>query len=837
MKNFDFKKILPHVVAVFIFLIVSFFYCKPAFDGQVLQQSDISHWKGMAHDGELYAAKHGQPPLWNNTLFGGMPTFQIAYPSNNDLPYFISQTLLTLGLPIPASMFFAACLMFYFLAIVLGVNPWIGIMGAIGYAFSTYNPIIVGVGHNTKMWAIAYLPAALASLLLIFQKRYWIGAALSALFISILINMNHLQITYYFLIIAVLMSIAFAIHWIRHKEWAHLIKSFSFALVAGIIGAAVNAVMLLPNYSYQKATTRGQAPLEMTATKKISQNSGDAGLDWEYATRWSYGKMETITLMVPGFYGGGSSREIMENSAFVQTLSEKGVPEAQAYNIQAGSLYWGPQPGTSGPVYLGAIICFLFIAGLFFEKSIHRWWIVAAALLGILLSWGNNFEGFNRFLFEHLPFYNKFRAPSMALVIPQVVFPVMAMLGLNRMITEGNIAEKLSLFKKSIYACAAVMAIIAAVWITGDFSSQHKTPDASGKPVSVDQVLKNNFTQALGGNEVEASALITKLKEDRKSLAGSDILRSFLLIAAFGVVLFFTIQQRLKSIVAIAVALILCSFDMIGEANNYLNTARYLEPSENEKEFIPSAADLQIQQDKSDYRVLNLAQDVFNDAITAYHHRCVGGYHAAKLRIYQDLIENQIAKMNPAVLDMLNTKYVIQQGPGGQPVVMTRSTALGSAWLVRNIEFIDSYVAVMKSMDRFTPKDTAIVEKSFQSVIKEQPIYDSLARIALKQNDNDVVSYTFSANSPQFAVFSEIYYEDGWKAYIDGKEAPIVRVNYVLRGLSLPAGSHTIEFKFLPNSYLKGRQITAGSQYLLGLLLALGIFMEWFNRRKLSASV
>lgn len=843
MKNFDWKKLIPHIAAILIFLIVSYVYCKPAFEGMVLQQSDILHWKGMAHDGELYAAKHGQPPLWNKTLFGGMPTFQIGYAANNHVPWFFANTFFTLGLPIPASMFFVACLMFYFLAIVLRVNPWIGIAGAIGYAYSTYDPVIISVGHNTKMWTIAFMPAVLASLLLIYNKRYWIGAALTALFTSIMIDMNHLQITYYFMIIAVILTIGYSIKWLREKQAGHFIRAAIFAIISAGIGVAVNAVIMMPTYDYQKESIRGRAPLAMTdsAKSKITNE----GIDKDYAFNYSMAISEPLVLMVPGMFGGSSDNmEMPEDKSktleAVRGMTQQGQQFFQQYGFIRGTengdayvpMYWGgigngPNPGTSGPPYVGAIICFLAILSLFLVDGKYKWWAWTAIAAAVVMSWGHNFLALNSFLFDHLPFYNKFRAPSMIMVIPQLLLPMLAVLSVDKIINAENKEIVFTQFKKGLIATAAVLVLLLVLYFTFDFRSQAdrnviKQIKESGQP-QLDELVNTYY-----------NALV----EDRKSMMLGDIMRSFGFIAVVAGLLFFSIRKNISKYIVIGAIAVLVAIDIFPVDSKYLASVDYKEPSQNEGIFNPNPADQMILQDKSDFRVFNLSDPngPFNDAITCYHHRSVGGYHPAKLRIYQDLIENQIAKNNQAVLDMLNTKYIIQTGQNGQPQAFIRGSQLGSAWFVKHIQYEDGDVKVMKALDHFNPKDTAIVDRSFEKTINSQPVYDSAAKIELVLNDNDNVKYKSTSSTNQFAVFSEIYYNRGWKAYVDGKETPIIRVNYVLRGLSLPAGNHEIEFRFKPESYTSSYNITQYSQLLLVLMLVAGIFLEWRSYKKRTAA-
>ena len=822
MKQFQWKSLLPHAIAIGIFLVVAVIFCKPALEGKVLSQSDVSHWKGMAQDLFNYKATHGHYPLWNNNLFGGMPAYQIAMEAANPITpiYFHQLFMLFLGKPI--GFFFLLCIGFYFLSQVIGTKSWIGILGSIAYAYATYDPIIIAVGHDTKMQAMAYMPALLGALWLIYKKEYWWGAALTALFSFLLIAMNHLQVTYYFLIMAGIMTIAFMIQWIKQKEYKHLGISLAIALSMGALGVGPNIVSLATTSDYAKATMRGgSVMLDSTGTATKSK-----GLEIDYAFYYgSYGLAETYTFLVPGVYGGSSGGELDIHSNFAKKALERGIPEDQAAQI-AGYMptYWGPQPMTSGPVYLGAIICFLFILGMVYLKTWHRWWILAVCILAVMMSWGSNFMGFNSFLFNNLPLYNKFRAPSIILILPQLLFPLLGIMALQQLLfEEKNKAIALASLKKAVYITGAF--ILGAVLLYFSF-------DYAGK----DDQIKNMLTQMLGGNQEEANNFYNVLKEDRRSMFGSDLIRSIIFIAGAVALLWFAIQQKLKTIYALIAILVLSSADLFTVGKRYLSEKNF-EDAEvvNESQFAPTPIDQQILSDTSKPRVLNLTTDPYTDAITAYHHRSVGGYHPAKLSIYNDLIQFQLNKqpMNIGVLNMLNTRYFIVPNPqNGQPGLQVNPAALGHVWFVKGIQYEKDPGAVMKAMNQFSPADTAIVEEQYKTSIPFAPEYDSTANIAQVLNDNDLIRYRSNSTKNQFAVFSEIFYDRGWKATIDGKEAPIVKVNYVLRGLAIPAGNHEIVFEFKPASYYNSAKIAVITSAPIWILLVLAAFFSLRKKRE-----
>ncbi len=823
MKQFQWKSLLPHAIAVGIFLIIAVIFCKPALEGKVLSQTDVMHWKGMAQDLFNYKEKHGHYPLWNNNLFGGMPAYQIAMEAANPItPVYIHQLfMLFMGKPI--GYFFLLCIGFYFLSQVIGTKSWIGILGSIAYAYATYDPVILSAGHDTKMQAMGYMPALLGALWLIYKKEYWWGAALTALFGYLLIAMNHLQVTYYFLIMAGFMTIGFMVQWIKQKDYKHLGISLALALSMGLLSVGPNIVSLATTRDYANATMRGNAPA-LDSTGKVTVRKG---LATDYAFYYgSYGMAETYTFLVPGIYGGSSGGELGIHSNFAKRAIEKGIPEDQAASFAgAMSTYWGPQPMTSGPVYFGAIICFLFILGMVYLTTWHRWWILAVCVLAVVMSWGSNFLSFNTFLFNNLPLYNKFRAPSIILILPQVLFPLLGIMALQQFLfEEKNKAVAMAALKKSVYITGAFLLGAVLLYFSFDY-------------VGKDDSLKSYLTQLLGGNQEEANGFYNALKDDRRSLFGSDLLRSIGFIVAAVALLWLVVQQKIKTTYALIGILVLSSADLFTVGKRYLNERNFQEAEVvNEAQFAPTAIDRQILSDTTKPRVLNLTVDPYTDAMTAYHHRSVGGYHPAKLSSYNDLITFQLAKqpMNMAVLNMLNTRYVIvpDQQQNGQPSLQINPAALGHAWFVKGIQYEKDAGAAMKAMNRFSPADTAIVEEQYKKDIPFTPAYDSSATISQVINDNDIVRYRSNSTSNQFAVFSEIFYDRGWKATIDGKEVPIVKVNYVLRGLAIPAGNHEIVFEFKPASYYNSAKIAVISSAPIWLLLILAVFFSLRKKRE-----
>ncbi len=828
MKNFNWKKLKPHVIAIGIFLIVAIIYCKPVLQGKVLQQSDIIHWKGMAQNSFKYKETHGHFPLWSNSMFSGMPAYQIAMDSKNPIPLAYLHYLFTLFLPKPINFFFLLCVSFYFLSQVLRTDYRIGILGALAYAYSSYSSIIIAVGHETKVQTMGYIPALLAAIILVYQKRYYIGAALSTLFATLMITMNHPQIDYYFIIVAAFMTIAYLIKWIKQKEYKHIAVSFAILAVAAVIGVGANMVTLATTYDYSKATMRNSTLNLDTAT---NQQRTSSGLPIDYAFGWSYGQAETLSLLVANVYGGSSQGGVLTQDSHLAKLAiEKGVPEEQAAQFASSfPAYWGNQPFTSGPVYLGAVICFLFVLGIIYLKGFDKWWILPACVLAILMSWGKNFSAFNSFLFNYMPLYNKFRAPTMALVIPQLLFPFVAILSLQKLLyEEKDRAAALKKLKTAGYIMLGIFAIAAMLYS----SFTYKAND--------DSSTINYLTQLTQGNTDEANNFYRALLDDRRSLFGKDLLRSLFFAGAAFLFVWLMLKGKIKNVYALWALLLLSSIDVLAEGRRYLNDNSFQdEASYDETNFTASPADLEILKDTGYYRVLNLTKDVFNDALTSYFHNSVGGYHPAKLSVTEDLLNYQLRKqpMNLQVLNMLNTKYVINSGPQNQPVVQQNPGALGACWFVKAIQFVKDPAAEMKRLDNLNPKDTAVVEDAYKQSIPFMPVADSNANIRLMKNDNDIITYQSASKTNQFAVFSEIFYDRGWKAYIDNKETPIVRTDYTLRGLALPAGNHTIRFEFKPASYYNSETIAIIASALAWLIIGFGLFKNYKHKNRQLKSV
>jgi hypothetical protein len=803
-----FSRLLPYGVAILSFIVITFIFFSPMItDSKVIQQGDIVQFEGMAHEVKDFREKNHAEPLWTNSMFGGMPAFQISTAYKGNMMQYVNQ-LISLNFPEYSAYTFIACFSFFILLLVCRVNPWLAIVGGIAYGLSSYNLIIVEAGHNSKMHAISLAPFVFAGALLIWQRKYLLGTALSAAAFSLLIYANHVQIAYYSIISLIVFGVAQLVYTIVvEKDWKHFIISSLLLASTGLIGVASNLSMLWSTYEYGNATIRGKS--ELTSNKE-----SNGGLDRDYAYKWSLGKLEAFTLMIPNFNGGSSQYELSESSALAEKMQASGVPQAQVeqYRRQMPT-YWGDQPFTSGPVYLGAIMCFLFVLGLFIVEGPMRWWLGVATLLSVLLSFGHNLQWFSDLFFNFFPGYNKFRTVTMVLVIAQLTVPLLGVYALSKVLSEKIDKEKLI---NGLYISLGITAGLSLlIAILG--------PSLFSFTSAGDAELKGQFWEMA----------LPALREDRASLMRGDAFRSFLLIALTGGLIWAYVQDKLSKNLVIGGVGVLVLFDMAGVGKRFINENVFVENNQMNARFQKSPADEQILADQSlNYRVYNTTVNSFNDASTSYHHKSIGGYHAAKLRRYQELIDAHIAKGNMGVFDMLNTKYFIVQGQGGAPMAQQNPGACGNAWFVPAHKVVANADEELKSLDKIDPRQMAYVDKRFADNLKGvQEGFDSSASIQLVAYQPNDLKYKTSNAKQSLAIFSEIYYSPGWVATIDGKEAPISRANYVLRALNVPAGAHEIEFKFQPKSYYTGETIAMASSSLILLLFAFALFMEFKNKK------
>jgi hypothetical protein len=832
MNSVTLKKLLPHVIAIVVFLIVAIVYCKPIFDGKIVNQGDVLHWKGMAEQSAEFREKYGHYPLWTESAFSGMPAYTIDMESTSKITTGYLVNVLMFGLPKPMNYLFLACICFYILTQVLRINPYIGILSSIGYAYSTFDPVIIAVGHDTQIQAIGYAPAVLASFLLILQRKYLLGGALLSLFFGFQVSTQHLQIIYYTVITLGFISLAYLYLSWKQKELKNFLVSIAVSIAAGIIGFATYAITMLPMQEYAKETKRGgKSELTVNENDKIKTKGG---LDKDYAFDWSYGIAETFTLIVPGAYGGGSEGKLIaDNSKFAEKAAEIGMPEETALQYANNFAYWGNQPGTAGPVYLGAGIVFLCIFAMVYLKSWHKWWIIPAAVLGILLAWGKNFSSFNYFLFDYLPFYNKFRAPTQALFLPQLVFPLLAGLGLNELINTSEAKQSIwKKFERSIYVAAGVLVIATFFYFSADFKSSR---DVRIRDSFTSQIVQSTARGKQPTAEMQQQAatvvggLMKGLESDRQSIFGGDLIRTILIFLLVAALLGLYLKEKIKPLVLIVGVLLISSYDLLAEGRVYLNEESFVEPGDYEATFNPSPADIEISKDSSkDFRVVDETAEWWQDSRASYHHNSLGGYSPAKLGLYQDIMDSQLLKGNMNVYNMLNTKYIIRRSPaGGQDQATLNPNAFGPCWLVKAIHYVKDGNEEMKALDSINVKDTVIIQRKFENVIKFMPVPDSTASINLIENLNDKISYKFSAKSNQFAIFSEVYYDKGWNAYLDGNPTNYCRVDYILRGMPVPAGEHTIEFRFEPKVYKLANSLSVWGSIVTFILLIAAVYVGW----------
>ncbi len=827
MKNFDIKKFLPYAVAIIVFIAVSLIYFSPVLDGKQLYQSDIVNYKGSAQEIKDFRKATGEEALWTNSMFGGMPAYQIDVSFKTNIAK-VFNTIFKLWLPHPASILFVLLLSFFILLITLKLDPWLSIVGALAFAFSSYFFLTIAVGHNAKTMAIAYMPAILSGLILTYRGRYLLGAALTALFFAMEISVNHIQMTYYFMMILGFVVLFEFIYAIIQKSLANFLKATLFLIVAGGISVIPNISNLWTSSEYMNETIRGKP--ELTSNKEIRSS----GLDKDYITQWSYGIGETFSLMIPDVKGGGDA-PISETKSALDNVDRQ-------FRQQVGQSnhYWGNMPFTGGPVYAGAFVCFLFILGLFIVKGKLKWALFGVTVLTIMLSWGHNFMPLTDFFINYVPFYSKFRAVSSIMIVAELTIPILAFLALKEIVDSPNlIKEKKAYFFVSLGLTAGLTLLFVLMPTT--FFDFIKNTEAA----QFNEYIKQ------GANQSQIDDFIKNLEIARISIFKMSCLRSFaFIILGAGLLWMYSSAKKMSKYVLYGGVAILVLIDMVSIDKKYLNNDNFIAKSKNENPFTESNADIAILADTSaSYRVLNLTVGNFTtDATTSFYHKSIGGYHAAKLRRYQDLIEHRLVKEHDRLvktlqagvpdsvlvatlygmtsLNMLNTRYYIYN-PDTRP--LKNPAALGNAWFVEQVKMVANADEEISALDNFVPAATAVVDKRFE---KEVAMFkgpkDPASTIVLKDYKPNHLTYEAKGlKSDQLAVFSEIYYDKGWNAYIDGEKSPYFRADYVLRAMVIPAGDHKIEFKFEPKSYYIGEKVSLAGSVVIILLLAGALFFEY----------
>lgn len=824
MKEHFKQAALQHTLIIALFFVVALLYSYPIFQGKQLMAGDSVHWRAMSEEARAWSEKTGENPLWSNSMFGGMPTYTHYTKGKSNLFLPVQWDLMDL-LPVPAFFFLLSMLGFYILMCSWKINRWVGFIAAIAYAFASYNLQIIAAGHNTKMLNIGYLPIALAGMHWIYNRRYLPGAGVAALAITMMVSNMMYQIDYYLAIIMLFFAVGYLLQAIKEGTLKQFFISSAVMLGVGILSIGPSLDLFMVNKEYAKYTMRG-GQSEITIGKKEKKTKG--GLDKDYAFQWSQGIGETFTLLVPNLYGGGNQTNIGTGSHTYEALTSIGVGDEGAEGFcKNAPTYWGPQPFLSGPFYFGTIIIFLFVLSLFIVRSPFKWLMVGVSALGIMMSWGKHFSALNYFLFDHLPLFNNFRTPNMVMVIPGVMFCALAFWALNELYTkEWETKDLLDKVKKSFFIVGGLCLLI------GLGSSMFL--DFKGKN---DEETKTMLIQQLGNNEQAGTQVFNALVEDRPAIAMKDGIRSFAFVLLAAAVLWFFAQKKLNRTYALAGLGLLIAVDLLGIGQRYLTEDNYIAKDEFEAQFNPRSVDLELKKDPDPYyRVFDLTKDPYNEAMQAFHNKCVGGYHPAKMETYQDLIDNHLSrgKMNAQVLDMLNTRYIIFKGGDQRPAIQPNPDALGNAWFVNNVKVVDNADQEMLGMNAENISDTARVENAWragQTAIVQKKYWkqqentfekDSSAMVKLTKYGLNSLAFTSNNRHDGFAVFSDIYYPAGWKAYVDGKETEIVKTDYLLRGLYLPAGQHSIEFKFHPDTYFKWNKVSLISSILILLICISG---------------
>ena len=806
-STFQFKNLVPYLIGLLVFLIVTFIYFSPVLSGKTLSMHDNNQATGMAQEIVDYHTKTGEWAWWTNSTFGGMPGFLIAggYPYNvaGHIGAFLGQLL-----PTPVNVIFLMMAGFFILMITLKKNIWVAILASIAYALGTYNLLYTEAGHISKIIALAYAPALLAGFVLLFRGKYLLGSFVTSFFLALELYGNHLQITYYFFIILLVYSLYEGIKLILNGEIKHALIVILCLLGSAAIGVGTNAERLWNNLTYSKESTRGSSDLSKTT-------AGKSGLDKDYAFGWSYGIDETLTLVVPNMMGGGSMGALPKSSETFQTLTAGGVDANMAEQfVQQLPLYFGEQSGTSGPAYSGILIVLLFILGLFISKNNLKWVWLGLVTFFIMLAWGYHFSAFNDFIFQYLPGYNKFRAVTQTLVIVHFILVLGAASTLNQLINDKF--EFSTLKKPLLYSAGIILGLVLIGYFSLNYSGAN------------DDNFKQSLSQSLGPDF--AGKVMASIQSDRSGMVFSDIIRGIVLMAILAGLIYFYTKNKIKAQVFGLVATILIVFDLFSVGKRYFNNQDFVSKSQAAAVVIePTAADLEILKDTDpNFRMINLTTSFWSDARDSYFHKSIGGYHGAKLKKIQELYEYQMVKdgkLNFKVLNMLNTRYFVAPGQNNAPMVQRNPDALGNVWFVDTLQVVNNADEVMAALGTFQPKTRAVVDKN-QSLSGKTYTTSATNSIVLKSYAPNKLVYEANAAAPQFAVFSEIFYRGNidWISSIDGKPANHQNVNYVLRGMEIPAGKHEIVFEFKPESVEKGKYIDLGSSIALILLFVAAIF-------------
>lgn len=842
------KAIIVHLCVFGFFVLTSLVYFYPVLQGKAIFQSDIAQYKGMAKERDNYKELTGEESYWTNSAFGGMPTYQLGANYPND--YVKKLDRLIRFLPRPADYLFLYFIGFYILLLCLKVDFRLAALGALAFGFSTYLIIILGVGHNAKAHALGYIPMVLGGIILVFRKKYLWGFILTALAMALEISANHYQMTYYFMLLVLVLGLVHLVYAIKDKELKHFFLSVGILILAVGLSIAANATGLMATKEYADWSTRGKS--ELTVNPDGTPMQASNGLDKEYITQYSYGIAESLDLFVPRMFGGSGNEDLGKDSKVFEYLVGQGLPPSKALELSSGlPLYWGDQPIVAGPAYVGAIVIFLFILGLFLVNGKRKWWLLAGSIIALALSWGKNFPDFSNyaiighvlfvlftiviffvkekkwkpwllfgaifffivslsryfgtltdFMIDYFPLYNKFRAVSSIQVVLELCLPVLGMLGLWELFKKSeDDKEKLKALKLSFFITLGLGVFVFLLKGFFDFEG-----------------LRDEMYRGYFGDDV-----MTMIQRDREAVYTSDTIRSLIYVTLAAVVLWLFIKEKISKNILVFALGGLILFDLVGVALRYVNEGDFVRQRQVSTPFQASQLDQIIQQDDSIYRVFD-PQEGLNGARTSYFHKSIGGYHAAKPRSIQNLFEYHLYQNNLQVLNMLNVKYIIQQDEDGNSFPAVNDDANGNAWFVGRLIPVSSANEEIEALKDFDSKLEAVVNtRTYPQLTKSRFDLDSLASISLVDYRPNYLKYQTSNSNEGFVVFSEIYYPSGWNAFIDGKAEPHYKVDYTLRGMKVPAGTHEIEFKFEPKVVETGSQISLAACILLGLIIVGGV--------------
>ena len=803
----SFKKILPHLLVLLAFVVAALVYFNPVLQGKVIYQSDIVQYIGMAKEQIDFRAEYDEEPYWTDAAFGGMPTYQLGayYPHN----YVKKLDSVLRFLPRPADYLFLYFIGFYVLLLVLKFNWKLSFLGAMAFGFSTYLIIILGVGHNAKAHAIAYMPMVLAAILLCLRQKYIWGFLFLTISMALEISANHPQMTYYLLLLVLVLGVVFLIDAYKKHELKSFFKSVGVMVAAVLLALGLNAANLLATKEYSEFSTRGDTGVSINpdGSEKMTD-----GLDYNYITEYSYGILETFNLFIPRFMGGSNAEDLGEDSEISKVLLQMGASPVQVQEIASSApLYWGNQPIVAAPAYIGATVIFLFVLALFLVKGKHKWWIVSGSILALLLSWGKNFDFLTEFFINYVPLYDKFRAVSSIQVIIELCVPLLAVFGISKILNPKVSPEEKQHALKWTTIITAGLALIFILF--------------SGSFFDFASMRDQTYLQQLGAEFVRA------LKEDRQNALVADAIRSLIFVGLAAAAIFLFIKRKLANNALIGALVLLVLIDLIGIDKRYVNEEDFVHARQMEQPFEPYAADLEIMKDTTHYRVFDLSGNPFNTSRASYFHNAIGGYHGAKPGRMQDLMDFYISGNDQQVLNMLNAKYFIFPTEQGIQYQENPET-FGNAWTVGNIKWVENANEEILALGKTDLRQTAVVHQKFKPSFQDFSFSENTpAQIELVSYQPNELHYQFNSEAEELVVFSEIYYPEGWNAYIDGEKVPHFRANYTLRGLIVPAGAHEISFKFEPEVVETGSNISLASASLFALLLLGGIFYKLKKRK------